>query len=174
MNGGIPKARFRRVEDGAHRPTRRCLFVSCIGPRALRQRRYYGAQIRTCGFPASGSPTGFGGRPTAHPAGRTFTDPLVPSGTAESLLEVLGNMATLRTLGPFHNTPEVRPLPSTGITRLRRCRVGGGALGCPHAGLRPPLKRSVQFSCTPLSPRYATSAGGSKVFLSGPSAPRLD
>ena len=29
-------------------------------------------------------------------------------------------MATLQTLGPFQNAPEVRPLPSTGITRLRR------------------------------------------------------
>src|SRR5262249_26341592 len=42
------------------------------------------------------------------------------------------------------------------------CRVGGGALGCPHAGLRPPLKRSVRFSRTPLSQRHATGVGGSK------------
>src|SRR5437879_439495 len=42
------------------------------------------------------------------------------------------------------------------------CRVGGGALGCPHASLRPPLKRSVQFSRTPLSQRHATSVDESK------------
>src|SRR3954468_7717844 len=28
----------------------------------------------------------------------------------------------------FKSTSEVRALPSTGITRLQRCRVGGGAL----------------------------------------------
>src|SRR5262249_57235018 len=53
-------------------------------------------------------------------------------------------------------------LPSTDFRRLPRCRVGGGALGYPHAGLRPPRKRSVQFSRTPLSQRHATSVGGSK------------
>src|SRR5450755_1713563 len=35
-------------------------------------------------------------------------------------MEVLGNMATLPTLNHFPNVPEVRPLSSTGITRLRR------------------------------------------------------
>jgi hypothetical protein len=60
-------------------------------------------------------------KPAHGPArGRAFADPLVPSGTAESYMEVLGNMATLRILGPVHHTPEVRPLPSAGITRLRR------------------------------------------------------
>ena len=45
-----------------------------------------------------------------------------------------------------------RPLPSTGITPLPRCRVGGGA---PEgAGLRPPLKRHVRFSRMPLSRRH--------------------
>ena len=38
-----------------------------------------------------------------------------------------------------------------GITRFPRCRVGGGALGCPRADLRPPLKRNVRFSRFPLS-----------------------
>lgn len=42
------------------------------------------------------------------------------------------------------------------------CRVGGGAFGCPHAGLRPPLKRSVRFSRTPLSQRSAIREGESK------------
>src|SRR5262249_59723763 len=57
---------------------------------------------------------------------------------------------------------EPRPLPSAGVIQPQRCRVGGGALGCPHAGLRPPLKRSMQVSRTPLSQRHATSVGGSK------------
>jgi hypothetical protein len=34
-------------------------------------------------------------------------------------MEVLGNMATLPTLDHFQDAPEVRPLSSTGVTRLR-------------------------------------------------------
>src|SRR6516165_958212 len=70
------------------------------------------------------------------------------------------NSSPFRLIHPFRRT--IQPLRSTRVTRLRRCRVGGGALGCPHAGLRPPLKRSVQFSRTPLSQRHATSVGGWK------------
>ena len=36
------------------------------------------------------------------------------------LLEVVGNMATLPSLDRFQDVPEVRPLPSTGVTRLPR------------------------------------------------------
>src|SRR5205807_10320618 len=39
---------------------------------------------RTCGFAASGSPTGFRSRHTGQPASRSFADPRVPSVTAES------------------------------------------------------------------------------------------
>ena len=59
-----------------------------------------------------------GGRRTAQRL--LLAGQLVPLATAESLLEVVGNMATLRTLGHRQNTPEVRPLPSTGITRFQR------------------------------------------------------
>src|SRR5208337_2799372 len=45
------------------------------------------------------------------------------------------------------------PLSSAGITQLPRCRVGGGALDCSRAGLRPPLKLDVQFSRIQLSRR---------------------
>src|SRR5215472_4012659 len=55
------------------------------------------------------------------------------------------------------------PLPSGGsrgrsfrspaVPHLPRCRVGGGAFDCSHAGLRPPLKLGVQFSRTQLSQR---------------------
>ena len=51
---------------------------------------------------------------------RLAPDHTVPSGAAESSAEVIGNMATLQTLGPFQNAPEVRPLPSAGITRFQR------------------------------------------------------
>src|SRR5271165_827350 len=46
---------------------------------------------------------------------------------------------------------ELRSLPSAGVTRFPRCRVGGGSLSCLRADLRPPLKRNVQFSRIPLS-----------------------
>ena len=50
---------------------------------------------------------------------------------------------TRRSVGPF---------PPRGFPPLPRCRVGGGA---PEgAGLRPPLKRHVQFSRMPLSRRH--------------------
>src|SRR6516164_1638172 len=54
---------------------------------------------------------------------------------------------------------ELRSLPSTGVTQLQRCRVGGGALDCSHASLRPPLKLDVQFSRIQLS-RSRSSASG--------------
>src|SRR5271157_124391 len=76
--------------------------------------------------------------PCAHPA-------LAPR---HSLLGRFLVSSVLRRLAPIHqpspsstSTPEVRVLPSTGITRLHRCRVGGGALDCSRAGLRPPLSR---------------------------------
>jgi hypothetical protein len=62
---------------------------------------------------------GDGSRPGGSIAA-AFAGPLVPSAVAESLLEVVGNMATLPTLDRFRDAPEVRPLPSTGITRLPR------------------------------------------------------
>ena len=39
------------------------------------------------------------------------------------------------------------------------CRVGGGALDCSRAGLRPPLKLGVQFSRTQLSRRRSSLSG---------------
>jgi hypothetical protein len=60
-------------------------------------------------------------RCTAHgQPGLPFAGELVPSATAESAMEVIGNTATLRILGRFHNVPEARPLPSPSVTRLRR------------------------------------------------------
>jgi hypothetical protein len=75
---------------------------------------------RTCGFPASGSPTGFRRRPTGAADTAPFTGCVVRAAVAESLAEVVGNTATLPTLDHFPNAPEVRSLPSPGITRLPR------------------------------------------------------
>ena len=60
------------------------------------------------------------------------------------------------------SAPEVGIRPSTGITRLHRCRVGGGALDCSRAGLRPPLKLGVQFSRTQLSRRRSSLSGNGR------------
>ena len=64
-------------------------------------------------------------RPTGTPGGAAFTGHVVPSAVAESLAEVIGNMATLPTLDHFQDAPEVRPLASTDITSastvLRAC-----------------------------------------------------
>ena len=71
---------------------------------------------RTCGFPASGSPTGF-------TEGHTIIN-LRPA--VKSLLERLGVSGFIRPrpislpVVPSDDASEVRPLPSTGITRFRR------------------------------------------------------
>src|SRR5208337_4158790 len=51
---------------------------------------------------------------------------------------------------PPHSPP---PIVGRLCSRFRRCRVGGGALDCSRAGLRPPLKLDVQFSRIQLSRR---------------------
>jgi hypothetical protein len=61
-------------------------------------------------------------RRPAHASVRTEASParLAPSVTAEPLVGLLGRSANPRALGPFHSASEVRPLPSTGVTRLPR------------------------------------------------------
>ena len=51
---------------------------------------------------------------------KLFASLVVSLVAAESSLEVLGNMATLLILDCRRNAPEVRPLPSAGVTRLPR------------------------------------------------------
>src|SRR5262249_11960528 len=76
---------------------------------------------RTCGFPASGSPTGFTDRPTGTPDSAPFVGlyssfrdrPTVGLG----LLDLAVNPPAV---GRFHSAPEVRPLPSTAVPRLPR------------------------------------------------------
>src|ERR1039457_378533 len=54
-------------------------------------------------------------------------------------------------LGPRPSLHWLRRWLPSFVRRLRRCRVGGGALSCPRADLRPPLKLDVQFSRIQLS-----------------------
>ena len=75
---------------------------------------------RTCGFPASGSPTAvaFGHTLPAltrrlHPKAKLVPGSPVFSWRSQAC-------ATLQTLRPFPSVAEVRPLSSTGITRLHR------------------------------------------------------
>jgi hypothetical protein len=54
-------------------------------------------------------------------------------------------------LGPRRWLPRLRPGSLRCVRRLHRCRVGGGALRCLGANLRPPLKLDVRFSRIQLS-----------------------
>src|SRR5579863_7113441 len=72
-------------------------------------------------------------------------------------MEVVGNMATLPTLDGPANTPEVRPLPSIGITRLRQYYEPLRLPARPDPSLtsdrlvqRPPCRVSRVASSTPL------------------------
>jgi hypothetical protein len=82
---------------------------------------------RTCGFPASGSPTGFTAsmRRASDTSVMSVSAPPWLHGTACS--ECFRNYAVLHRLAPSHppspsstSTPEVRALSSTGITQLQR------------------------------------------------------
>ena len=82
---------------------------------------------RTCGFPASGSPTGFtaGMRRASDTSVMSVSTPPWLHGTACS--ESFRNYAVLYRLAPSHppspsstSTPEVRVLSSTGVTQLHR------------------------------------------------------
>src|SRR6516165_1356711 len=84
-----------------------------------------------------------------------------PSAVAERFSELLGCPIS-RSLTASSVGLELRPLPSPGVTRLQRCRVGGGALDCSRAGLRPPLKLDVQFSRTQLSRRRSSPSGNGR------------
>jgi len=56
-------------------------------------------------------------RPTAHPSPAHTA----PAAAAEPWLGLLDRPVKPRALARFESTPEVRPLPSAGITRLPRC-----------------------------------------------------
>src|SRR5271165_5318787 len=88
-----------------------------------------------------------------HPAlGQVLTPSsrATPSAASEDHLELIGFPISM-SFATFCVCPELRSLPSTGVTRFPRCRVGGGALSDLGADLRPPLKLDVQFSRIQLS-----------------------
>ena len=58
--------------------------------------------------------------PQTHPTTRLSSDWLVASATAQTVVGLADLAVNPRPVGHFPRTPEVRPLSSTGITRLRR------------------------------------------------------
>ena len=101
---------------------------------------------RTCGFPASGSPTGFtaGMRRAFDTSVLSVSVPPWLHDTACS--ESFRNYAVLYRLAPSHppspsstSTPEVRVLSSTGVTQLHRYTTLSDSRSsrCPTAPLRP-------------------------------------
>jgi hypothetical protein len=97
---------------------------------AMRQRSvsHPRSSNRTCGFPASGSPTGFTVRHTEEITNRKrhLRGVFLPSPNDTAFSEGPGSVGVCRLsanhlhLAIFESTPEVRVLPSTGITRLQR------------------------------------------------------
>jgi hypothetical protein len=115
----VPRYLFSRVEDGRS-GSEGC---SVSHPRSSN---------RTCGFPASGSPTGFTMKHTDQP----FASPYSSLGSFRSTTVFSGGAPIT---GPrfLHEHPKVRALSSTGITRLQRyydpLRVPAGPLSLPRA-----------------------------------------
>src|SRR5215831_3072094 len=60
---------------------------------------------------------------------------------------------------PLARAEQRNPFAPAPLQDLQHCRVGGGALDCSRAGLRPPLKLGVQFSRTQLSRRRSSLSG---------------
>jgi len=108
---------------------------------------------RTCGFPASGSPTGF----TMKHTESSFASPYSSLGSFRSTT-VFSGCAPITEPRFLHKYPEVRALPSAGITRLRRyydpLRVPAGPLSLPRAlelastrsGV-PPMTQTTFLAC---------------------------
>jgi hypothetical protein len=110
---------------------------------------------RTGGFPASGSRTGFTRRPTDMPDGRPFACEYSCFQNAW-VGWLLGREANRIPLVLSTNMPELRPLCSTGITRLHRSygplrlrwRPDLALTGCPLAACRPPSPSVSRAFCT--------------------------
>jgi hypothetical protein len=75
---------------------------------------------RTGGFPASGSPTGFAKQHTKRHDTAPSLPSLDPSAGSESLVGGYRQHGHSPDSSRFQTAPEVRPLPSTGVTRLPR------------------------------------------------------
>src|SRR5208282_3396734 len=90
---------------------------------------------------------------TPHPAlGQDLTPSsrATPSAASKHHVELIGFPISM-SFATFCVCLELRSLPSAGVPRFPRCRVGGGALSDLGADLRPPLKLDVQFSRIQLS-----------------------
>ena len=106
---------------------------------------------RACGFAAPGSPARFGSAAHGHVCALRRRAWLLPRSPSR-WVEVIGNVAPLPTLDRFHNPLEVRPLPCTGVTRLRRyygpvrhpTRPGPSLAGCRLAA---PSQHRWGFPC---------------------------
>ena len=145
-----------RFAPNKQTPTRRVRCDAMVESRmgavawAMRQRSvsHPRSSNRTCGFPASGSPTGFVLRHTKQITDRKrhLRSVLSFFASRHSLLlkdlddvSVCGLIANHLHLAFFESIPEVRVLPSTGITRLQRSYypVQLPPMPPPEATLRP-------------------------------------
>src|SRR5208337_1221348 len=112
--------------------------------------------------------------PFPHPAHRTgqadFPHPALgqdltpssratPSAASKHHVELIGCPISM-SFATFCVCLELRPLPSTRVTRFPRCRVGGGALSDLGADLRPPLKLDVQRRLLTAHANSGHEAGG--------------
>ena len=98
---------------------------------------------RTCGFPASGFPTGFTVRPRQSTAQRVrsiFASRHSSLGQVRPLQVFAGSSANHPDLAIFESAPEVRALPSAGVTRLQRS----------YDPVRLPLRRRPSAALRPL------------------------
>ena len=75
---------------------------------------------RTGGFPASGSPTGFAKQHTKRHDTAPSLPSLDPSTGSESLVGGYRRRGHSPDSSRFQTAPEVRPLPSAGVTRFQR------------------------------------------------------
>jgi hypothetical protein len=131
-----PVNRDRGEPRGSSPPTPPCVRV--------RTRRFGGLSLPPCGR----TDRGFVSRIAA------AASVPVPPGRRASPSGLGGQAGQYRSSAawPPRDACRYSPLPPFGPSSGRPdCRVGGGALSCLRADLRPPLKRNVQFSRIPLS-----------------------
>src|SRR5262245_38894005 len=129
---------------------------------------------RTCGSPASGSPTGFTDRPTGTPDGTPLVGPYSPFRDRRAVvLGLLDLAANPQAVGRFQSAPEVRPLPSTGITRLPRyyepVRLPSAARPVPRG--RPVGNAIVPPLGLPVLPAASPGTSASAITPAGPVEP---
>src|SRR5271166_4748365 len=135
-----------------------------------RQRRRtsrQGRRTRTCST-AAHPPAGGTSEPSLPPVASSHSTSILDRGCPGLSLKELSTSTTLLISSPVPLRPS-SPTAFPGtlcrhslVARLSPhlwCRVGGGALDCSRAGLRPPLKPCMQFSRTRLSRRRSSLSG---------------